>query len=151
MHDAESLCYQSSCMRLYQHSNCIRRKDERSHLEIWKYNANVWQSTRRSFFFLMAEEQQHARAGWFELNCWIAMHLKCQFNLSTVRWGSSAYVIFHLWYLFSYKWEKYDFYSVCFLGLDEATVKKWLQKTMPFQRYQQAKTTFLGQTGSNSL
>ena len=69
----------------------------------------------------------------------------------TVRWGSSAYVVFHLWYLFSYKWEKYDFYSVCFLGLDQATVKKELEKMMPLQRYQQAKTASVDQTGSNSL
>ena len=47
-------------------------------------------------------------------------------GVCAVRSGCSVYIVFHLWYLLSCKWEKYDFYSVGFLGLDEATVKKEL-------------------------
>ena len=61
-----------------------------------------------------------------------------------MRWGSSAYVVFHLWYLFSYKWEKYDFYSVCFLGLDQATVKKRIGKNDAITKISAGKDNFCG-------
>ena len=51
---------------------------------------------------------------------------------------------FPFWYLLSLKWEKYDFHSVCFLGLDEATVKIRIEKNDAITKISAGEDNFCG-------
>ena len=55
---------------------------------------------------------------------------------------------FHLWYLIEYKWEKYDFQTVCSLDLDEGLCKNEIGKNDAIAMLWAVKKTFFSQTQS---